>query len=128
MKYRMLMPMLLLVTAPYALHANPLPIRPFMFEKLEYDYQWYGHMRNANATLTRAVPSGTPFWNALDTLRNAGARCSGDDRDPHLARCTYSERITINDYYSADAVWTVLLHLEDGKAVNVTMSRDIDER
>ncbi|WP_218036663.1 hypothetical protein [Sphingobium sp. EM0848] len=119
---------LLLVTASPALQANSTPTHPFTFERLESDYRWYADIRNTDAVLVRAVPPGTLFWNALDTLQNAGARCSGDNRDPRLARCTYSERIVLNDYYPADAVWTVLLHLEDGKAVNATISRDIDER
>ncbi|WP_257558435.1 hypothetical protein [Sphingobium sp. CFD-2] len=100
----------------------------FTFRALERDYQWYDRMDEANAALRSAVPPGSSFWKALDTLRSAGAQCVGDNRDRRLARCTYSERIIIDDYHPADAIWTVLLHLQDGEAVDLTMSRDIDKR
>ncbi|WP_150295494.1 hypothetical protein [Sphingobium estronivorans] len=128
MKSGIFIPALLLATQPSTLHAAPSPVRPFTFEALEGGYQWDGHLGSANAALVRAVPFGIPFWDALDTLEAAGARCTGDMRDPRLARCTYSARITINDYYPADAIWTVVLSQEDGKAGGLTLSRDIDER
>lgn len=98
------------------------------FEKLERDYQWEGGMRSANKALAQAIPPLTSFWMALDTLKAAGAQCSGDNRDASLAHCVYSQRITIDDYYPADAVWKVSLRLKDGKVGSLSLDREIDAR
>ena len=109
-------------------HAEPSIVEPLRFASLERDYEWDGKMRKAEDALGQTIPPGTSFWTALDTLKAAGARCAGDVHDPRLAKCAYSERITINDYYPADAVWTVIFHLDDGKAGRLMVSREIDER
>lgn len=119
---------ILMLSAVPAAHAEASATRSFTFEGLESDYQWYGDMQHAKASLLQAVPIGTSFWGALEMLEKAGARCSGVAGDPRSARCSNAQRITINDYYPADAIWTVALHLEDGKADNITVTRDVDER
>ncbi|APL93329.1 hypothetical protein SIDU_01650 [Sphingobium indicum B90A] len=101
---------------------------PLSFEKLERGYQWTGDTDSAKAALTQAIPPGTSFWTALDILKAAGAQCVGDIHDPSLAHCTYSERITINDYHPADAVWEVCIRLQDGSATSLVLDREVDER
>ena len=117
---------LLLFAAPVA-HAETSPVHPFTFEGLERDFQWYGDIQHATASLLQVVPIGTSFWEAIETLETAGARCSGVAGDLRSARCVKALSITINDYYPADAVWTVALHLEDGKADDIMVTRNIDE-
>lgn len=101
---------------------------PLKFDEFERGYQWYGDTRESNRVMLRAIPAGTSFWAALEMLRAVGARCVGDIHDPSLARCAYSERIAIHDYYPADAIWTINVHLDDGKASSLTLTREVVER
>ena len=98
------------------------------FETLENDYEWDNDLNKARAMLTRAIPSGSPFWAALDLLENAGARCVGDRQDPQVARCVYSDWIPVHDYYRADLYWTAVVRLKEGKVETLTLDRTVEEK
>lgn len=127
MRYIYLIPLALLASGAPALQAQSGVGEPLRFTRLERDYNEGTTLLQARATLANAIPKGSAFATALDTLKQAGARCEGDTRDATLARCTYAERITINDYYPGDAIWEVSLHLRDGMADGVTVDRRVRE-
>jgi hypothetical protein len=110
-----------------ALHAKDRQDSRLHFAALEDDYQWDNKLDHARATLSRAIPLGSPFWTALDILEKAGARCTGDRHDAEIARCLYSDWITVHDYYHGHLFWTVEVRLKDGKVGALTLDRVVDE-
>lgn len=96
--YKPLIALAALLLIPSALQAKDKAEPSFQFTVLEDDYQWDNDIEKARATLAQKIPLGTPFWSALDILKRAGARCTGDRQDPAVARCVYSDWMTVHDY------------------------------
>ncbi len=98
------------------------------FEKLETDYEWDENLEKQRAVVEHAVPLGMSFWKALELFEAAGARCVGDRHDPQIARCVYSDWITVHDYGRADLFWTAVVRLADGKVQTLSLDRVVDEK
>lgn len=128
MKLMILLSLVALYSIPAILHAREAARAPFRFQTLESDYEWDEDMAKARAAVASAVPLGTPFWKALDLLEHAGARCVGDRHDPQIARCTYSDWVTVHDYGRADLYWTAVVRLADGQVQSLSLDRLIDEK
>ncbi len=111
-----------------AAHAKGGTAPPFRFATLESDYQWDNDLDKARGVVVQAVPLGLPFWEALDIFKQAGARCVGDKHDAQIARCVYSDWITVHDYYRADLSWTAVLRLGDGEVATLSLDREVREK
>ncbi|HEX7853283.1 MAG TPA: hypothetical protein VF503_06265 [Sphingobium sp.] len=125
---KILIPLTACLSLSSALEAKDHPPTPLRFETLENDYQWDSDLEKARATLARVIPSGMSFWTALDLLEKAGARCAGDQHDSQVARCVYSDWITVHDYNRADLFWTAVVGLKGGKVETLTLDRTVDEK
>lgn len=44
-----------------------------------------------------------------------------------MIECVYSQRITVDDYYPADIVWTTVLHGEGARVVQISIRRELDK-
>lgn len=128
MKLKTLIAAALFCSLPSHLLAREADTAPFHFQKLESDYEWDEDLEKERAVVTRAVPLGMSFWKALDILKQAGARCVGDRKDPQVARCVYSDWITVHDYGRADLFWTAVVRLADGKVETLSLDRVVEEK
>ncbi|QSR19286.1 MULTISPECIES: hypothetical protein [unclassified Novosphingobium] len=117
-----------LLSLPCTLQAKDKSERPFQFSVLEDDYQWDNDIEKTRTTLSREIPLGMSFWSALDILEKAGARCAGDRKDPAIARCVYSDWMTVHDFNRADLYWTAVVRLDDGKVGSLTLDRTVEEK
>lgn len=128
MKLKISLSLVALCSIPASLHAREAVPAPFRFQTLESDYEWDEDMAKARAVVASAVPLGTSFWKALEVFEHAGARCAGDRHDPQIARCTYSDWVTVHDYGRADLYWTAVVRLGDGQVQSLSLDRVVDEK
>ncbi|WP_162986844.1 hypothetical protein [Sphingomonas paeninsulae] len=84
-------------------------------------------MPAAQAVALIAIPVGTPLSDARATLERAGARCNMQRLHPSIMECIYAQRVTVDDYYPADIIWTTRLHGDGVRVTGMTVSRAFDK-
>jgi hypothetical protein len=97
------------------------------FEELENEFGCVDHLVSAKAALQAAIPVGTTMATALTTLERAGAHCRAPGQSWQERNCVYKQRITVDDYYPADIVWTVTLLADTAMVKSLTIDRILDQ-
>ena len=97
------------------------------FEAIETAFGEGNLLPAAQIAVGAALPIGTPLPEAQATLERAGARCRPRRREPEVIECMYFQRITVDDYYPADIVWTTLLHGESARVAQISIRREIEK-
>jgi hypothetical protein len=101
---------------------------PLQFEDLENEFGGVDRLVSAKTALQTAIPVGTTMATALVTLERAGAHCRPARQDGQLQNCAYKQRITVDDYYPADIIWTVTLLADTATVKSLSVNRILDRR
>jgi len=97
------------------------------FADIETAFGQTDQLPAAQAAVAAVLPIGMPLPDALATLVRAGAHCQPQGRNAEVIECVYSQRITVDDYYPADIVWTTVLHGEGARVAQISIRRELDK-